>query len=173
MITKEQVISIGTLAKPFGTQGAILCRTTNNRWQGGDFIVLSIDNILVPFRVNDYHDHGQDLVFELKDIDTEAKARTLTGREAFMLRADITEEEDEMLWTDFVGYTVIDTDQGELGTITDMDDSTENILATLSLNSKLAQRASTLNSMIPLHEDFIQSIDENQRVLTITLPYQL
>lgn len=163
MITKEQVLSIGTLAKPFGTQGAILCRTTNNRWQGGDFIVLSIDNILVPFRVNDYHDHGQDLVFELKDIDTEAKARTLTGREAFMLRADITEEEeDEMLWTDFIGYTVIDTDQGELGTITDIDDSTENILATLSLNS-----------MIPLHEDFIQSIDEDKRVLTITLPYQL
>ncbi len=136
--------------------------------------MLSMDNILVPFRVNDYHDHGQDLVFELKDIATEPQARTLTGREAFMLRADVVEdEEDEMLWTDFIGYTVIDTDQGELGTITDIDDSTENILATLSLNSKLAQRASTLNSMIPLHEDFIQSIDENQRVLTITLPYQL
>ena len=162
MITQDQVILIGTLAKPFSTHGAMLCRTTNNRWQGGDFIVLSIDNILVPFRVKDYHDHGQDLVFELKDIDTEAKARPLIGHEAYMFRSDITEEEDEMLWTDFVGYTVIDSDQGELGTITAIDDSTENILATLSLNS-----------LIPLHEDFIQSIDEASQILTITLPYQL
>ena len=168
MITQDQVISIGTLAKPFGTQGAVLCRTTNNRWQGGEFIVLSMDNIFVPFTVINYHEHGQDIVFELKYIDSEAKARTLTGREVYMFRSDITEDEqDEMLWTDFVGYTVIDTDQGTLGTITDIDDSTENILATL--NSKL----STLNYMIPLHEDFIQSIDEQNRVLTITLPYQL
>ncbi len=162
MITHDQVILIGTLAKPFGTHGAILCRTMNNRWQGGEFIVLSIDNILVPFRVNDYYDHGQDLVFELKDIDTEAKARALSGHEAFMFRLDMTEEEeDEMLWTDFIGYTVIDSDQGELGIITDIDDSTENILAILS------------DILIPLHEDFILSIDEENRILTITLPYQL
>lgn len=177
MITRDQVILIGTFAKPFGTQGQLLCRTTTSfsvavlqrsglTAEGGLFIILSINNLLVPFRVVDFSYHGEDILFTLKDINTEAKARSLTGYEVYMLREDVSEDaQDEMLWTDFVGWQVVDTDQGTLGTITDIDDSTENILATL--NSTL----STLNLMIPLHEDFILSMDEQKRILTITLPF--
>ena len=163
MITYEQIIAIGTVAKPFGTQGQVLCRTVNELWQGGEFLILSLDNIPVPFRVTDYRYHGEDILFTLKDIDTEDKARSLCNHEAFMLRSDVSSvPEDEMLWTDFVGWQAVDTDQGSLGTVTAVDDTTENILAALDNGT-----------LIPLHEDFIREIDDQSQVLTITLPFQV
>ncbi len=175
MITLEQVISIGTITRSFGKQGAILCRTTHDYWEQtqSDWLILSLDHILVPFRVKDWFTKGADgIVFELQDIDNEQQAQPLLQTEAFMLRADLSEaSEDEMAWTDLIGYEVEDTDQGPLGTITAIDDSTENILATL--NSKLYTLNSKLSTLIPLHEDFIVAIDDKAHKLTITLPYLL
>lgn len=177
MITRDQVISIGTMAKPFGTKGQLICHLLDNRQQvvGDDcaFIILSLDNILVPFRVLDYDYRGEDIVFTFRDIDTEDKARMLCGNEAFILRSTISSDiEDEMLWTDFVGWQVKDIDQGFLGTITGIDDTTENILATLH-HPTTDNRCSPHQSLIPLHEDFILSIDDENRVLTINLPFQV
>ena len=188
MITLEQVISIGTITRSFGKQGAILCRTTHDYWEQAqsDWLILSLDHILVPFRVKDWFTKGADgIVFELQDIDTEEQALPLLQAQAYMLRSDLAQtDEDEVAWTDLIGYTVIDTDQGPLGTITAIDDTTDNILATLNstlsttlhstLSTTLNPKLSTLNStLIPLHEDFLVSIDDNTRTLTITLPYLL
>lgn len=174
MITLEQVISIGTMVRSFGKQGAILCRTTHDYWEQAqsDWLILSLDHILVPFRVKDWFTKGADgIVFELQDIESEQQAQPLLQAEAYMLRTDLSEaSEDEMAWTDLVGYTVEDTDQGSLGTITAIDDSTENILATLSYS---ASGLSAKRSLIPLHEDFIVAIDDKAHKLTITLPYLL
>ena len=135
MITREQVLSIGTVTRAFGKQGALLCRTTNEYWEqsSSSWLILSLDHILVPFRVNDWYTKGTDgIVFTLQDITTEQQTQPLLGVEAFMLRSDLSEtDENAIAWTDLVGYTVIDTDQGPLGTITSIDDTTANILATL------------------------------------------
>ena len=63
-------------------------------------------------------------------------------------------------WQSLVGYKVIDTDQGNLGTITIVDESTMNTLVTLN-NDQL----------IPLHEDFIINIEPEKKLITICLPF--
>ena len=171
MITREQVLSIGTITRAFGKQGALLCRTTNEYWEQSTspWLILSLDHILVPFRVNDWYTKGTDgIVFTLQDITTEQQTQPLLQAEAFMLRSDISESETTVAWTDLVGYTIIDTDQGPLGTITSIDDTTANILATL-----LPYSSTPLPLLIPLHEDFLVSIDPEAHQLTITLPYLL
>jgi 16S rRNA processing protein RimM len=71
-------------------------------------------------------------------------------------------EEDELLptWQSLTGYRVLDTDQGELGTIIHVDETTINTLITL--DNEL---------LIPLHEDFIIEIDQANKLLTICLPF--
>jgi 16S rRNA processing protein RimM len=63
-------------------------------------------------------------------------------------------------WQSLTGYRVHDTDQGELGTIIHVDETTINTLITLD-NDQL----------IPLHEDFIIDIDQANKLLTICLPF--
>ena len=122
----------------------------------------SIDNILVPFRVLDWRGKGSDsLIFQLDRITDEQSALQLIGHQAYMLKSDISEEEEIMpTWQSLLGYRVLDTDQGELGTITDVDETTINTLVTLNHNQ-----------LIPLHEDFIINIEPDKQLITICLPF--
>ena len=67
-------------------------------------------------------------------------------------------EEEEGL--EVIGYRLVDSKQGDLGTIKGIDDTTINIVAELDNGI-----------LVPLHEDFIDEIDEDTKRLLITLPY--
>lgn len=164
MITSQQVISIGRITRTHGKRGEIQCLTSNEYWDNADatFLILSIDNILVPFRVLDWRGKGSDsLIFQLDRITDEQSALPLIGCQAYMLATDLSEQ-DELLptWQSLTGYRVLDTDQGELGTIVHVDETTINTLVTLDNNL-----------LIPLHEDFIINIETDKQLLTICLPF--
>ena len=112
-----------------------------------EFIFVRRDGLFVPFRSEDISE--------------------LMGEEAYVLRSDIREEEDGALtWQDLVGYVVIDEEPGgrqtKAGVIASIDESTINTLATLEDGR-----------MMPLHEDFINEIDEEAHVLHVSLPFRL
>lgn len=85
----------------------------------------------------------------------------LIGEEGFVLKGDMQIDEDEMAWVDFEGWTLQENDVS-LGKIVRVDDSTMNIFAELEDGR-----------MVPLHEDFLVEIDEEQRVLHVQLPFAL
>ena len=107
------------------------------------FVFVRRDGLFVPFRSESISE--------------------LIGEEGFVLRSDVQEDGDEMLtWQALVGYTIEDADDGLIGRIEYVDESTINTLATLEDGR-----------MIPLHEDFIIEIDEEARVLRVRLPFKL
>lgn len=164
MITNEQVISIGKITRTHGKRGEIQCLTSNEYWENAyaTFLILNIDNILVPFRVLDWRGKGSDsLIFQIDRVTDEQMAQQLVGCQAYMLASDLNEEDELMpTWQSLTGYSVLDTDQGELGTIIHVDETTINTLVTLD-NDQL----------IPLHEDFIINIEHEKKLLTICLPF--
>lgn len=107
------------------------------------FVFVRRDGLFVPFR--------SERIAELK------------GEEAFVLRSDVQEEEDGLLtWQDLVGFVIEDEEAGRVGTIEYIDESTINTLATLDDGR-----------MVPLHEDFIVDIDEEDRILHVRFPFVL
>ena len=164
MITTEQVISIGRITRTHGTRGELQCLTSNESWDNSDatFLILNIDNIFVPFRVLDWRGKGSDsLIFQLDRITDEQAAQSLIGCQAYMLASDLSQEDELMpTWQSLVGYQVVDTDQGHLGTVADVDETTINTLITLSDGR-----------LIPIHEDFIINIEPDNKRLTICLPF--
>ena len=164
MITNEQVISIGRLTRTHGKRGELQCLMSNEYWDNADatFLILKLDNILVPFRVLDWRGKGSDsLIFQLDHIEDEQQAQRLVGTEAFMLLSDMNQEDEVMpTWQSLVGYCVVDTDQGELGIVDQVDETTINTLITLSDGR-----------LIPIHEDFIVDINAEDKQLTICLPF--
>ena len=166
MITNEQVISIGRLTRTHGKRGELQCLMSNEYWDNADatFLILKLDNILVPFRVLDWRGKGSDnLIFQLEHIYNEQEAQKLVGTEAFMLLTDMNQEDEIMpTWQSLVGYSVVDTDQVELGTVEEVDETTINTLITLNDGR-----------LIPIHEDFIIDINSEDKRLTICLPFIL
>lgn len=166
MIREDEVIEIGTIRRPHGKQGEVQCQMDNDYWEQAEaeFVVLRLDNILVPMRVDEWRGKGSDtLIMTLHTITTEEQAARLTGTTVYMLRRDLEDIDiDALTWQQLTGYRVIDTDQGDLGEVEAVDESTINTLLTL-----------TGGRLIPIHEDFIRAIDPEAQQLHITLPYLL
>ena len=112
-----------------------------------EFIFVQRDGLFVPFRSEN--------IAELR------------GEEGFVLRTDIQDEEDGLMtWQDLVGYTLEDEGENgewtEVGVIAEIDESTINTLAILDDGR-----------MMPLHEDFIIEIDEDDRILRVHFPFAI
>ena len=167
MITDEETIHIGTLTRTHGNRGEVQCQTDNELWEEADaeFVVLRIDNILVPFRVNDWRGKGaESLLFTLDGVTDESKAQRLVGAEALMLRRDIQAADNEddtniLTWQDLRGYSLFTASGKDAGTITRVDESTANILA-----------ETDKGILLPLHEDLIVRLDTEKREVQLNLP---
>ena len=112
-----------------------------------EFIFVQRDGLFVPFRSEN--------IAELR------------GEEGFVLRTDIQDEEDGLMtWQDLVGYTLEDEGENgewtEVGEIAEIDESTINTLAILDDGR-----------MMPLHEDFIIEINEENRILRVHFPFAI
>lgn len=94
------------------------------------------------------------------DVDTQDKARQLTGCEVFFPRAIAESDDDHLSWAQIIGFALKDAQTGQLiGIINSVDDSTENVLFELEDGT-----------LIPANEDLIQQIDAQNKEITIQLP---
>ena len=163
MIEQNELIRIGTMRRPHGKSGELQCQMDNDYWDEAeaDFLILLLDGIFVPFRVEDWRGKGADsLIFRLKGVDTEAKALRLVNAEAYMLRRDLNEETEEMMtWQDLVGFEVLNSEETVQGRVAAVDESTINTLLELEDGR-----------LLPVHEDLIIEIDEPQKRIILDLP---
>ena len=172
MITDEQVYKIGVITRTHGKTGEVQCHALNSAWEDSDaeFVILRLDNILTPFRVTDWRTKGaEDILMTLRFVDTEEQAQPLIGAEAYMLRRDIVaaDDGDAIAWSDLQGWTLVDDEAGELGIITAVDETTANTL--ISVHSA----DSANDRLLPLHEDFITSLDADAKTIRVNLPFHL
>lgn len=163
MIEQSELIRIGTMRRPHGKSGELQCQMDNTYWDeaDADFLILLLDGIFVPFRVEDWRGKGTDsLIFRLKGVDSEVKALRLVNAETYMLRRDLTEEAEEMMtWQDLTGYEVQNGERVVLGRVAAVDESTINTLLELEDGR-----------LLPVHEDLIIEIDEPQKRIILDLP---
>jgi len=163
MILEEDVIRIGYLSRTHGKQGSVQCQTENDFLADADpaFVILRIDNIFVPFRLDDWREKNNEAyILTLDGVDTEEKGARLVGTEVWMLRSDITEDEEAILtMQDLIGFIVIDTVHGPIGTVKDVDESTLNTLFLLDDDR-----------VLPAHDDFVEDINYSTRQIFMTLP---
>lgn len=166
MIKKEEVYHIGRLGKPHGVKGEISFAFTTDVWDHVDaeYLVLLIDGIFVPFFMEEYRFRGSEsALLKFCHIDSLDDVRQLTGTEVYFPYSLTPEDEDaDYTWAVFEGYRIVDAEQGELGTIVRVDDSTVNVLF------EVETPAGTV--LIPAVEAFIQDIDHDKRIVRMQLP---
>lgn len=175
MIKDEQLIEIGTIVKVHGLKGEM--NVTVNDAVFDDvkkcpYFVCCMEGINVPFFIESYRWKGSSsILLKLEDVDTLEKAETFCGQKLFFDRRCFTAKEakayDEQAEEDLglIGYTVEDATLGQLGTISDINDMTANVLFIVDHNGS--------ELMIPAAEDLIDEIDDENRVVRMDLPVGL
>ena len=78
------------------------------------------------------------ILLKLKNVDDEKAAREFSNREVFYSLDEVDRDDlvGDMTWDSFIGYRVIDEHHGEIGEITDVDESTINVLLQIDHNAK-------------------------------------
>lgn len=166
MITKEEVFKIGQFAKPHGIKGEITLMTTSDVFDDCDdpFVVCEIDGILVPFFIEDYRYKSDSvLIVKLEHVDSDTDAREFTNLDVYYpLDAVSGDLVGDMTWDSFVGYEVSDTVHGHLGVITDVDESTINVLFQIDYKGT--------ELLIPAVEELIISVNHDKKQIEVALP---
>lgn len=167
--TQIDLIPIGHISKTHGKQGSLQMQPTRDYWSEMDllpaFVFLRIDSLPVPFRLIEAREKGQDYIISLEGINDETRAQQLCGCEVLMERDELGALEDEegrIYLEDLIGYQAWDQET-PIGTVSNIDESTENTLFVIS-------RSNGDEALIPAHEDFILSIDEEAHQIVFDLP---
>ena len=162
MIRREEVYKIGRLGKTHGVRGEISFLLDDDVFDrtDADYLILDIDGILVPFFIEEYRfKTDSNALMKFDGIDTQERARELTGCDVYFPRT-LADEDEAVSWAELVGYDLIDSNSGKtVGKIAAIDNTTINILFEL-----------TDGKLIPASEELIQQIDTKQHQIEINLP---
>lgn len=167
MIKKESVYKIGKIGKPHGVDGEVSFHFDDDIFDrvDADYLILEIDGILVPFFLDEYRfKNDETALVRFADIDSQERARELTGCDVYFPREHVDTDADQLSWAVIVGFKVVDDRSGAVvGEIESVDDSTINTLFCL-----LTTDGNEL--LIPASDEFIVEVDAENLTITMDLP---
>lgn len=166
MIKHNEVYRIGVFNKPHGIHGELSFTFTDDIFDRAecDYLVCLIDGIYVPFFIKEYRFRSDTTALILLDgIDTNEKARAFTNIEVYYpVKYAQEQDSNDVSWNFFHGFQISDIENGPLGQIIDVDDSTQNVLFVVDNNGQ--------ELLIPAQEEFIVEVDKMHRTITVNLP---
>lgn len=170
MILRTDITEAGVFNKPHGIKGEISATLDFDiDLSAVRCIVMDVDGIFVPFFIASVRPKtAETYLITIDGIDSEQKARTLTGKSFYVLNSDIPDDddadgEDGFYVADLVGYTLVDSEAGEVGEITDYNDATSNLLL-------IVTTPDGNEVYIPVADEYIDEIDPDTSTLHTTLP---
>ena len=153
------MLAVAKVIKSFGTDGGLLLSSVVDL-ESLDFkepVFIVFDGLQVPFFILDYQAKGARAVVHLNDVCNLDDAEELVGRTIY---ADVEVEDDGEM--DFTGWAILDRGT-RIGTCTGIEPIPGNPCLYVKLDDGR-------EPLIPLHEDFVASVDEASRTLSLNLP---
>ena len=167
MIKQEDVYKIGKLGKSHGVKGELSFLFSDDVFDrvDADYLVLDIDGILVPFFMEEYRfKSNEKALVKFVDIDSEERARQLTGCEVFFPRNLSDSDAEHVSWAEIIGFAVIDKQNGQVvGHIKGIDDTTINTLFEI-------ETTAGNDILLPAHEELIHEADMQRREIRMSIP---
>ena len=167
---KEPLHPIGYTRKPFGLKGELKIQIEEIFIED----LLQTKVCFLPFKGHPtpyFIEHLREtdsLLIKFEDIDNKENARQLANLEILLRKSDLSIDPDQPLIDEdleygaFVGYTLIDVQLGEIGSIEEIQEYPQQEMAAVTYNDH--------PFLIPLNEHFIQSIDEVKQLIYVELP---
>ena len=169
MIQPDDIFPIGYISKHRGLRGEVELNFTDDAFDTGSspYLFLDMDGLPVPFFWEEYRfKNDETAIFKFADIDTDEAARRLVGHTVYYPKchlAPVDEDTPLASYRQLTGFTVSDIRAGELGRVTQVDDSSANVLLYIL-------RPDGTDVIVPYHDDFLHDFDLGSRTLQLQLP---
>lgn len=163
----ESLLQIAKVLKSNGTEGGLLLGFRDIDPEDIDLkepVFISFDGLPVPFFIESFKRKGRDrAIVTLTDITSYDEAEEVVGQAVYADESTIAEYEDdgEMSMDDLIGCVIFDG-SARVGEVLDYED--------IPGNPCLYVEYGGGQVMIPLHQDFIQSLDLENGEIRMELP---
>ena len=163
MIRLEDVYRIGRIGRPHGVKGEVVLWYDDDVFDraDADYLVLSVDGILVPFFIEEYRFRsGETALMKFCDIDSQEQAAALTGCEVYFPTALAAPGEDGMPLAAVAGFALVSAADGTVvGRIARIDDATANLLFELEDGR-----------LVPAAKELVEDVDMERKEVRVSLP---
>ena len=127
------------------------------------FVAAKGSDALVPFFVESIAVRHNKAIVKFEDIDTIEQAEDLPKSRLFLPLASLPAlEDDQYYYHEIVGFTVEDEQQGTLGAVQDVYESTGQDMIVMQYQEK--------EVFIPINDDIVLRVDKAQSVVYVSLP---
>jgi len=166
MIAKSNVIPIGQITKPHGISGEMSFSFTTDIFDREEvpYFIFELEGILVPFFLEEYRfKSNSTALLKLDGVNNDDQARSFAGLTVYLPKSYLEKVEDDEIELDyFAGFSLVDDEKGLLGVISEVDQTTDNVLFVIpTKNDEL---------LIPAGEEYIQEIDHDKKIIYVSLP---
>ncbi|MBA4409325.1 MAG: ribosome maturation factor RimM [Bacteroidota bacterium] len=167
-IPKNNCVKVGYIQKPHGIHGELVIRFQEEFYETLEeypTLFLEIDNLLVPYFITNEglrFKSGESVIAQLDWVDTDKKAKELSGLPVYVNEEDVIELEDEKGSHELIGFLLFDVILGLIGEINHVHDYSGNVLLSVEYQGNEA--------LVPLNEDLIVTIDQDRREIVLRIP---
>ncbi|OJV22781.1 MAG: hypothetical protein BGO30_00190 [Bacteroidetes bacterium 41-46] len=169
----NRLLPVAKVIKSFGTDGGVILRVASGMLskinkKGPVFIYY--DGLPVPFFISEMEQKGSEKYFvKLDAIDSPALSSEIEGEFVYAepvksKKSSKTREEEELTPEMLVGINVYDSHESRMGTISSFHDYPGNPCIGIIVEF------SHKEVLIPLHEDFIVSVEFENNKIVMNLP---
>ncbi len=170
-ISKSDCIEVGYIQKPHGLKGEVILafdQEFGETFEDLELILVEVDGGLVPFFIEFEgfrFKNDESAICKLTFIDSFTAAKELVGCKVFVFEHEVIETDEPGVTSALIGMTAFDEKFGKIGLISRADDFSGNLVITVN-----HQKSEVL---IPLSDEIISSIDEQNREIYLNCPYGL
>ena len=167
MLDKEEFVEVGHIRKGYGFSGHARIEIDEaylEDFNKQDFLFLEIDGYKVPFYIQEKIKHRH-LIIKLEHINSSEALQFYNQHLIFLLKKDTTVSlatSSSEVAPSIEGYLLLDTINGEIGTIVRVEQYPQQVIAFVNYNDK--------EVMIPIHQDLVEALDHKAKTINMSLP---
>lgn len=172
-MAEPQYVIIGRTRKAHGLSGELKVSIEDRYLEDfmkNERIFLDVRGIKIPYFIANVRGGGE-MILKLEEVDDRDAATALQAREVLLREQDIlpdharefeVEEEEGLEYGHLVGFLIVDETRGEVAVIDEVLEMPQQEMAFLKYKGR--------EVLVPLNQQFIQSIDESQKRVLMDLP---
>jgi 16S rRNA processing protein RimM len=154
-----KLVRFGYFSRTVGLKGELVLKEEGGKVKD-DIEAIFVETAAghAPYFVKSVRFNRDAVVFSLEDIDTLEQAKKLNGKAVYADEKFIVANVQHFL----IGYKLIDAQAGEVGFITEVDESGPQTLLHIKSGEK--------DVMLPLVDDFVEKIDKKKKTIYFKAP---
>lgn len=164
---KQDCFYLGKIVRKYSFKGELLIKLDTDQpelYENLDTVFIFVSNSLIPFFIESSQLHKSDLLrIKFEDVTTEEDADSLLKSDVYLPLELLPKlEGNQFYFHEVIGFKMIDTNFGPVGTIKGINDSIAQSLFEIDKEG--------IEILIPMNDEFIKEVDRKNKTILVETP---